>query len=454
MKRRTAKIAAMMLTFGMMLTGCGNSAGSTNSGNSAADPNRGSVVEPEKPGYGAGVTNLSANAEKLEIPDTPMQRSHSAALSKSGEVLLSKTMELGNDPNANYLISPISIQMALGMCVTGSDPDTATRKELMNVLFPGAGDDPAALNEEMATFAKRMQESKEASWNVANSIWVNDNGRVKLRDTYIRDASNYYKAELYSAPFDQSTVNAINQWVKENTRERIPQILNDLSPDARIALVNALAFDGEWEDQYEDDQINEEGRFTNADGTETKVAMLNSTEARAIKLAGGLGFIKPYKGVQYSFVGILPPDGMSTEEYVKKLAEDPSSFAEAFLAADDSREVYVDMPEFKTEYGLAMNDVLNQLGIKEAYTDDAHFGAMVADDSKPVKIGTVIHKTMIEVDRHGTKAAAATVVVMDEAMGIMPEEPYFITLDRPFVYAIVDEESGVPIFLGVQNSME
>ena len=367
--------------------------------------------------------------------------------------MLSRAMELSNDPGGNYLISPISIQMALGMCATGSDPDTATRKELMQVLFPGGGDDPAVLNEEMATFAERMKESRVASWNVANSIWVNDNGRVKLRDSYIRDASNYYKAELFQAPFDAGTVKAINQWVKENTRERIPEILNDLSPEARIALVNALAFDGEWAEQYEESQVDENGKFTNAGGEEKTVAMLSSTEYRAMKLAGGVGFIKPYKGGQYTFVGILPPEGMSTADYMKKIAEDPTSFAEAYRSPEYT-DVYVNMPEFKVEYGSVLNDLLLSLGVQEAYSDDAHFRTMVADDSLPVKIGTVIHKTMIEVDRHGTKAAAATAVVMDQAEALPVDQPIYVNLDRPFIYAIVDDASGVPVFLGAQNSMD
>lgn len=453
---------AALLSLGMMLAGCGKtnggstgitpggSAGTTGTG-STEDP--GNSVKPEKPAYEAGIVNLSSSAEKLVIPDTPMQADHGKALSKSGTNLLQKAVELSGDKNENILLSPISIQMALGMTATGSDPDSATRKGMMNVLFPGGGDDPAVLNEEMATFAKRMTESEEASWNVANSIWANENGGVKLSDTFVRDATNYYHAELYSAPFNEGTKNAINQWVKENTRERIPEILKELSPEALLVLVNALAFDGEWAVEYETDQINEEETFRNADGSEKKVAMLHSEESRAILLADGVGFIKPYKGGQYSFVGILPPEGMSTEEYVKKLASDPTAFSEAYLHPDTSRDVYAGIPEFKTEYGLGMDDVLLSLGMKDAY--EGGFGKMVTTDSVPVKISTVIHKTMIEVDRHGTKAAAATVVVMDEACAeIDPEEPYYVILNRPFVYAIVDNESGVPLFLGVQNTME
>jgi len=449
--KRTAKLAALVLTAGLMLTGCG----STNSGTTGTSgENPGSTVTPDKPAYTQGITNLSASVKKIDVPETPFKETHAAALSKSGEKLLQKILEISKDPNGNYLISPLSIQMALGMVAAGSDEGSRTRQELMSVLMPGSSEAPSALSEEMATLANRMEGALDVKWNVANSIWVNDNGRVKLRDSYIGDVTNYYNAELYGAPFDQSTIDAINGWVNENTNGMIPQIINDLSPDARIALVNALAFEGEWAVQYEENDIDENGIFKNADGSESKVTMLHSQEAAAIHLAGGLGFIKNYKGGKFSFVGILPEQGTTTEAYMKKLAEDPGSFAEAFKNADYSKDVYATMPEFKTEYGLCMDETLKQMGMSESYSDDAKFAAMVTDDSMPVKIGTVIHKTLIDVSRKGTKAAAATVVVMDEACAEPDfDEPYYITLDRPFVYAIVDNESGVPIFLGVQNTM-
>lgn len=437
------------MSLGMLITGCGSTGGTT--GTEQPSGTNSNVMEPSQANYGEGITNLSANVEEIRVPEKAMESSHGTALSKSGAVLLSRMAE--KDPDGNHLISPVSIQMAMGMCVTGSDAGSATRKEIMNVLFPSCGEDPSVLNEEMATLAGRMQESKEADWNVANSIWVNENGHVKLRDTFIRDASAYYKAELFSANFSPDTVTAINQWVKTNTRDRIPEILEELSPDAAVVLVNALAFDGEWAKQYEEEQVDENGSFTNSDGTEKKVTMLRSEENRAVKLAGGIGFIKPYKGGQYSFVGILPPEGMSSNEYLKKITEASAGFSEAYLNPEYTT-VYVGMPEFKTEYGILMNEVLKELGVQEAFSDTAKFHEMLTDDSAEVKISKVIHKTMIEVDRHGTKAAAATVVQMDELTAMGPEEVYYITLDRPFVYAIVDDASGVPIFLGVQNAMD
>jgi len=439
------RLAAIALTLAMTLTGCGGSTEGTGTSG---------TLTPDQPAPAAGSTNLTEGIEKVEIPDTPMSNAHGSALSKSGFLLLQKTTELSGDGKANVLISPISLQAALGMTAAGSEEGSETQKELMAVLMPGVNGMPAELNAEMAGFSGRMQNSQDVEWHMANSVWVNNNGEAKLRDTYLSTVKNYYHAELYSAPFNAETLKQINDWVSRNTKERIPEIINELSPEAVIALVNAICYDAEWSEPVEESQIREEQPFTNADGSESKVTMMSTTENRYLNLAGGVGFIRPYKGGQYSFVGLLPPEGMSTDEYLKKITESGEDFAEAYLKADQSKTVEVLFPEFKTEYGTNMNQILQGLGINRSFTDDAQFGGMVTEDSVPVKIGTVEHKAMIEVDRKGTRAAAATVVMMDKCTGIMiADDTVKVTLDRPFVYAIVDDTTGVPVFLGIQNTM-
>ena len=408
----------------------------------------------DSPEYGKGITKLSANVKQFDIPETAMSDSHSDALSEGGAVLLQKMTE--TDGQKNYLISPASIQMALGMTCTGADKGSATEKAIMAVLMPGVTADSTSFNKEMATFAGRLKAAEGVEWGVANSVWVKNDGKVKLRDSYITDVASYYKAELFAAPFDQGTIDAINGWVSRNTKEMIPQIIKELSEDARIALINALSFEGEWAVPYEESSISVNRDFTNADGTTSRVTMLSSKEYAAVHLAGGLGFIKPYNGNKYSFVGLLPPEGMTAEEYIKKLADGSESFSEAVRNPDVSRDVYVDMPEFKAEYMICMDDVLKSLGMEVAYTGgNPEFGRMVTDDSEQVGIGTIVHKAVIEVDRKGTRAAAATAVIIEKNTSVLdPVEPYYICLDRPFVYAITDNETGIPVFLGIENRID
>lgn len=449
MKRTNTRIAAVVLTLGLLLTGCGGT------GSDTGNTDGSNVVTPDTPRPTSSVVNLSEKVTKLDIPETPLSESHGSSLSRSGIALLYQTAALEEDKNRNLLISPYSIQAALGMTATGSDDGSATEREMMDILLPGTSEKPEALNREMASFAARMENDPDVSWNVANSIWVNNDGQVKLRDTFISDATNYYDAELFSAPMNEETRASVNAWVKKETRERIPEILSKLDPETVLILINALAFDGEWAEPYEEKSIREKESFTNADGSTSEVTMLDSKEHCFLELGGGLGFIRDYKGYQYSFVGILPPEGMSTEEYLAKLKKDGSDFSEAFLKRDSTRDVYVSLPEFKTEFDICLDKVLQSLGMKEAYSSDASFRKMVSDDSGSVQISTVIHKTMIDVDRAGTKAAAATAVIVTKSAALPdPAEPVSIILNRPFVYAIVDSTTGVPIFLGTQNSMK
>ena len=407
--------------------------------------------EPRKSVYGEGITELSKNMSKLNANGKELSSSHSKALATSGLRLLQKTVELGKDGNKNYVISPISIQMALGMTATGADSGSETEKELLSVIMPGAKN-TTSMNKEMASFAKRMKEAKGVAWNVANSIWVNNCGDVELRDTYVADAASYYGAELYAAPFNDDTVKEINSWVSKNTKNRIPSIIDELSDEARLVLVNAVSFDGKWQEEYGKSQIHKNRKFTNADGSKSKVTMLSSQEDRAIKLAGGLGFVRPYEGCQYSFVGLLPPEGMTTEEYLTKIVSSNKNFAEAFKNPLRGK-VYAELPEFKTEYGTTLDPVLKGLGMSRAY-DNGQFKKMVTEDSVPVTIGTAVHKAMINVNRKGTEAAAATAIVVELGSAFPKDEKeYHITLDRPFVYAIVDNSTGVPVFVGVQNTM-
>ena len=436
------RTAAMTLTLGLLLTGCGESGKTTEKGQSS---------EPAT--VMANTVNLAEGVTHKELTSVNMQDPHRKALSEGAVKLLQKTMEIEGNPNANYLISPFSLQMAFGMLTTGADEGSETEKELMELLLPGENAAVQELNEEMATLSGRMRNASGVEWNVADSVWVKKDGNVKLRESYISDVVNYYQAELYAAPFDESTVKEINAWVKDNTKERIPEILNQLDPQTALVLVNALAFDGTWAKPFEDYQVKNNKDFTNADGTKSKVTMLYDEENGYVQIAGGKGFLKWYSDGNYAFLGLLPPEGMTTEDYLKKILADDGNLADSIRNADYDQTLEVVFPEFKTEYGANMNEILQALGVKKAYSPDAEFGKMITEDSERIAVDQVIHKAMIEVDRSGTKAAAATAIAATEA-AIISTDSIRIDLDRPFIYGIIDTTTGVPIFLGAQNTME
>ncbi len=401
---------------------------------------------------GEGAVNMTEGSGGLESLGEPTEAEEKALSNASVKVFL-ETIKKESDEK-NVLLSPTSLMFALGMTENGANGQTL--EEMENTMNGGISIEE--LNRILSYTANHLESSEDVEWNVADSIWVRDEEGLKLNQDFLNKVVSYYCAEIWKAPFDQSTVDDINNWVNNNTKGMIPEILDQIPADAVMYLVNAIAFEGEWEEQYSEDDIYENEIFHNADGSTTTVTMLRSEENRYFELAGGEGFIKTYKGGEYAFVGILPEEGMTTKEYINKLAENGEDFSKAIREAE-FEEVIVNMPEFTNDYEKEMSSVFAEAGMPSAFhPETADFTNMFAPDENGYVyepyIGRILHKTHIEVDREGTKAAAVTVVEMKCEAVMEMEEPLRITLDRPFVYAIVDTTTGLPIFLGCQNTME
>ena len=368
-------------------------------------------------------------------------------LSDAGTDLLAQVMSNSGE-NENVLLSPTSILMAIGMTENGADGKTL--EEMENIANGGVSKD--SLNMVMAYLSKKMEASADTSWNVANSIWLKDIDDLELDDKFAETVLAHYQAEVWKSAFDQGTVDDINGWVDRNTNGMIDKIIDSIPDNAMMYLINAIAFEGEWEKQYEDTQVREGWVFNNADGTDTDVIMLASTENRYFELGDGEGFVKNYKGGEFAFVAILPKEGESTKEYLSKIRDKNLDFAKAVREASNE-EVIVKIPEFDADYKTELSDAYKALGMNEPFGENANLSKMMADGRDDLYIGRILHKTHIEVDRKGTKAAAVTAVEIQTKGMLIEDIPKEITLDRPFVYAIVDNSTGLPIFLGCQNSM-
>ena len=397
-------------------------------------------------GCGSMDKEMKDSETKMEAgqpAETRITQEEIRALSEASLKLFQETLKQMGKEDENILISQSSILTALGMTENGAGSETLAAME--QVLSGGMKAE--RLNEILYTLQKRMRESKEVEFRIADSVWVRS-GRVELQEAFIEDVKKYYNADVFHSPFDQTTVDDMNRWVKKNTNQMIPSIIEEIPTTAAIYLMNAIAFEGDWEEPYEKEEIDTDGRFCNGAGETETGTMLHSEETAYFQLNGGTGFLKYYKGREYAFAGILPPEGMSALEYVADLKPEDHDFAEAVRNAREE-EVFVTIPEFSFEDAAELQEVLEALGMGVALQEGADFSAMVTEDSDPVWIERVIHKTYIEVNRRGTKAAAVTSVEM-EAGGAM-EEPLVLTFDRPYVFAIVESETGLPIFMGCVN---
>lgn len=349
----------------------------------------------------------------------------------------------------NTLISPESVLSALAMTANGAG--SSTRSDMESVLCNGMAMEE--FNPYMYTYINKLTGSEDVSFHLANSIWIKDNAdEIQVHEDFLQTDKTYYNADAFLAAFDDETVTDINNWVDTNTNGMIPSLLNEIPEGTVMYLINALAFEGTWETPYEESQINEEGTFTNSNGKEETVPMLNSTEGEYLTGKHATGFIKYYEGGEFAFLALLPEEGMTVEEYVDTLT------AEEYLSLYNNREyrdVIVRIPEFSYEYSTELKEPLSNMGMAGAFLPSADFTNMADTDTGELFISRVLHKTYIELDRAGTKAAAVTAVEMNkESCAIDTEEPPMVFLDRPFVYAIIDTETGLPIFMGTVNTVE
>ncbi len=351
----------------------------------------------------------------------------------------------------NAMVSPESVLFALGMTANGANGETL--KEMENVLCPGY--DISKINDYCYAILDKRRAGEKANISVANSIWINNSlSDVSVSEDFLKTDKAYYDADVFKSSFDDNTLKDINSWVNDNTDGMIKDIMNRISSDDVMYLINAVAFDAKWEKQYEDngESVKDDIDFTNFDQSVAKVTMLYSTESGFMSNENCKAFVKPYEGGQYGFMGILPNEGIELNDFISGMNKD--WFLELYNSMDSEYEVYTGIPEFTSDYSMSMSDVMKAMGMEQAFNpDNADFTNMITSSDDNVFIDEVLHKTHIEVDSNGTKAAAATVVVMSKGTGPVREKIESVVLDRPFVYAIVDIETGMPLFIGAINSL-
>ncbi|MBQ1377065.1 MAG: serpin family protein [Lachnospiraceae bacterium] len=333
----------------------------------------------------------------------------------------------------NVLISPLSLTLALAMVLNGAEGET--QEEMLKVISGGLSEDE--FNTFLSEYVKGLPSDEKAKFHFADSLWMNEDLKVKKR--FIKNCEDFYNAEVKKVFFDENAVREINAWVSEHTDGMIDQVIESAAPEAIMYLINALAFDAEWERLYTVDDVRE-GEFTDIYGEKAPVTYLNSEENYYIENEKCTGFVKLYKGNRFAFLALLPAETADLEAFIRSLTGETLLL---LLASAKNTPCICSLPKFKEDWSAIMNDVFRAIGLEKTFSDQAELSGIV---KKMTSLGDVIHKTHIEVDERGTKAGAVTAIML-KALGLPVEKPE-VRLDRPFVYAIVDKDTGVPMFIG------
>lgn len=344
-------------------------------------------------------------------------------------------------------ISPLSVAMVLSMAANGADGETLT--QFLEVL--GGGADLEELN---AAWAQLLLDYRapggSTRFNIANSLWKDLNGGITA--DFIGICRGGYGAQLYSADLsDLRIVDDLNGWVSEHTNKMIPEIISEpFDKDTELLLVNALYLKNKWLREF-DPHSTREMDFHHAGGPDSHPDYLQhfNTTLSYIQGEGAQGTVLPYDDGRLAFFVLLPdlyPDSPDLGKWLNGL--DAEELSRLINSREDTLFLRFAMPKFKAEWQGNLENILPELGLRDAFVPGTADFSKMGDNEYGYYIDKVIHAAKIEVNEKGTEAAAATVVAAPAGAAEPPQEGITLILDRPFLYGIVDLQTGVLLFLG------
>lgn len=348
---------------------------------------------------------------------------------------------------SGLLVSPLSAMLALAMTANGADGETLAQME--NVLGGGMSIDK--LSAELYNYTSSLASTENARFNLANAIWVTSNPAFSINQNFVNTAKNTFNADVIAADLPNS-IGAINDWVGKETFGMIPSILNegDLDELSAMILLNALAFDALWANQSSDSACFEDS-FKAHNSSNQKATFMWADCEGYIEGKGVTGIVKNYKNGNYAFLALLPEGDVY--DYAASLdGKDLLKLYDNRETASLGIDVRAKMPHFSFDCSIEMADVLAKMGMPRAFDSGAaDFSSLGVDTRGNLYISRVIQKTHIDLDNSGTRAAAVTAIIITPECA--PSKSYSVELDRPFLYAIIDTENGLPIFIGVCDNI-
>lgn len=376
-----------------------------------------------------------------QSPSTPSQP-FQASVQAFAARLLQTTLASKN--NGNVMISPASVFLALAMTLNGADGET---KQAMLQVLAGQGLSLAEVNTISRDWqALLCKTGSKTTLAIANAIFFRQS--FQPDQSFLQRNADYFKAGASRLDFaDQKSTDVINAWVQESTRGTIKKIVDKIPATTVMYLINSIYFKSDWQTPF----IKEENReipFQTPAGAVTTKFMHRIDKMSYFTGEGVSGVALPYDNGQFVYFAMLP-DGTTTPRQWLAKQEPASLLAKitALMAQKSNFTVELQMPKFEVSFEDTLNETLSTLGMDIAFDGGrADFSLLNEAHTRGLYISEVRHKTYIRVDEKGTEAAAVTSVAIDES-AIIPDVS--VTLDRPFIYGIIDKATGIPLFIGI-----
>ena len=344
------------------------------------------------------------------------------------------------DNKKSNVTSPLSATFLMGMLNDGAAG--ITTQEISKVL--GFGNDKEALN----VYCKALMEQAPKAdpsviLQIANIVAANK--QVSLEAAFNKDMLDYYQAEVASLDFAKSSsVDYLNSWCNEKSNGMIPQIIDQLNPNALLVLMNALYFKATWTEKFDEKDTQTES-FAKADGTTLQLPMMHrNAEMLYAKNELYSNICLPFgSGDKYSMHILLPNDGKTVDDVINSLSNSTWERSKAYFhtIAD------IKIPRFFTESDIVLNNMVAKLGAPSIFDPQKADFSGISKNFKQLYVNLLKQKTAIEVSEEGTKTTAITVADWVGA-DMSKKKKVEFHANRPFVYVIQEASSGAIFFIG------
>lgn len=340
----------------------------------------------------------------------------------------------------NLMVSPLSVSLALAMTYNGARGETQTAMEQTLRVH---GLTPEEINTSCHDLVVALKSlDPGVLLKIANAIFYRNDFEVEHE--FITTNQHYYDAEV--APLDfgmrQEALETINGWVAEKTHDKIETIVDQITPDQVMFLLNAIWFKGTWQKEFNEESTKslpfhlENGTTIQTETMQRRDTLpyMSNDLFSAVQLSYGKG--------NYNMFVFLPSEDKDLKEIIDNLdAENWGNWMDSF---EETKSVDIKLPRFNYAYEIKLNEVLTEMGMGIAFTGAADFTGINRQGG--LSIDYVKHKSFIEVNEEGTEAAAVTVVAFERTSAGPQKVPFYV--NRPFFYAITEKDTGAILFMG------
>ena len=344
--------------------------------------------------------------------------------------------------NTNTCVSPLSVSLALAMTYNGASGET--RKEMENVMKVSGITTEQINNTHKLLVAALKSTDPEVVLEIANAIYYQSGFPVEPK--FISTNREFYDSEVnalnFGLPIDALKI--INGWVSLKTHEKIPKIIEEIDSNLIMVLLNAVYFNGIWKSKFKDNETRNR-TFVLSDGTYKETPFMKQEAALEYATNDLFSAVNlPYGNGQFQMTVILPNSKKTTKDVITKLnTENWRLWMNSFKTEN---QLVITMPRFKFSWKLQLNEVLNEMGMIKAFLP-GHADFTGINKGGNLFIGSVIHKTYIDVNENGTEAAAVTAVLLLTG-GSGPDPRKYFYVNCPFLFAITEKTTGAILFIG------